>query len=108
MLPVGFPNAGKSTLIAAISAARPKIADYPLRPDSESRRRALGIRPQLVVADIPVSLRGAEGKGLGYQFLVISNAPLLLHLIDVSEWAPDEPVVIFPDHAAGACRLRQG
>lgn len=92
---VGFPSAGKSSLIAALSAARPKIADYPFTTLVPNLGVVEAGNVRFTVADVPGLIPGAaQGKGLGLEFLRhVERCAALVHVIDMATWDPDRDPV---------------
>ncbi|MCD6042489.1 MAG: obgE [Burkholderiales bacterium] len=91
---LGLPNAGKSSLIRAVSSARPKVADYPFTTLNPSLGVARVGETSFVLADIPGLIEGAsEGAGLGHQFLRhLGRTKILLHVVDIAEPQPARDV----------------
>jgi GTP-binding protein len=116
---VGYPNAGKSTLISRISAAKPKIADYPFTTLSPNLG-VVGLSQDraFVVADVPGLIEGAhEGHGLGHRFLShLERTKVLVHVVDISSATGRDPVedydvitrelALFPGRDAAGERLQ--
>lgn len=91
---LGYPNAGKSTFLSVVTAATPKIADYPFTTlDPQVGIAEIGNYDTLVIADLPGLIEGAaDGHGLGHKFLKhVERCRILMHLVDVSAGAAEEP-----------------
>jgi len=103
---VGLPNAGKSSLLGRLTAARPKVAGYPFTTLSPVLGTIEADERQLVVADIPGLIEGAhEGAGLGHEFLAhVERCRVLVHVLDLAPLDGSDPVA---NHAAVEAELRE-
>jgi GTPase len=103
---VGLPNAGKSSLLAALTRARPKVADYPFTTIEPVLGTIEADDRQLVLADIPGLIEGAsDGAGLGHEFLAhVERCRLLVHVLDLAPLDGSDPVA---NHAAVERELRE-